>query len=431
MVALRPVRAWHPAPSATGTDALICPVYDTLSDGELARYASASPFNAAGFVPRPQSLPLESFLERARTNLVRALDERAYVQDRGASYYVYGIQYVPPPDIVEALDPDQRRPEYLLLGLVGALDIDRLEHGQVALHERTFPGRVAERVALTDATGCTFAPILAGYHAADHRLNDRLEQLLGIHRRGLSFEGTRPPIASGQLGPTRHRVWRIDDPVEVAELRAAVDPLRLLILDGHHRFTAAARRTYDGRPTAPLVMIVDGADRALLLLPWHRVVPGEVIEPTRLIEAARAEFVTNAEAPEATHAPGAVDRLRAMRTAGRRGFLLVTEGRAIEFNGPASNDAGTDFDLLHGFLNGDLEIDGEQLRFVRSPRAAIEGATGGERGSHGSALLLPGLSARAVEARAFERGEVMAEKSTMFLPKVAEGMLFAPAAREG
>jgi uncharacterized protein (DUF1015 family) len=427
MVALRPVRAWHPAPSDATADRLVCPVYDTLSDAELDRFASSSPFNAAGFVPRPRSLDLEPFLARARSNLAAALAAGAYVQDATPSYYVYGIQYVPPPDIVEALDLDQRRPEYLLLGLVGALDVDRLPHGQVALHERTFPIRVEERVALTDATGKVFAPILAGYHAPDHRLNDRLESFLGIRRRGLEFEGTRPAIVSARLGSTLHRLWRVDDPAEIAELRSIVEPLRLLILDGHHRFTAAARRTYEGRPTAPLVMIVDGTDRALLLLPWHRVVPAEVMTPERLIDAGRGQFSKVRDVPDAADVRGAIERLHSMRAGSRRGFVLITGDRAVEFNGAASDDAGADFDQLHQFLNEALEIDGERLQYVRSPRAAIESARGEHDGRRGSALLLPGLTTKGVEARAFERAEVMAEKSTMFLPKVAEGMLFAPA----
>lgn len=427
MVALRPVRAWHPAASDEGADRLVCPVYDTLSDAELDRFASSSPFNAAGFVPRPRSLELEPFLQRAQTTLAAALAAGAYVQDATPSYYVYGIQYAPPPDIVEALDLDQRRPEYLLLGLVGALDVDRLPHGQVALHERTFPRRVEERVALTDATRKSFAPILAGYHSPDHRVNDRLESLLGIRRRGLDFEGSRRAMVSARLGTTRHRLWRIEDPAEVAELRSLVDPLRLLILDGHHRFTAAARRTYDGRPTAPLVMIVEGADRALLVLPWHRVVPADVVLPERLIDAARDQFAKVRDVPSAADVRGAIDQLHSMRAGGRRGFLLVTGDRAVEFDGAASDDAGADFDQLHQFLNEALEIDGERLQYVRSPRAAIEGAHGEHGGRRGSAILLPGLTTKGVEARAFERAEVMAEKSTMFLPKVAEGMLFAPA----
>ena len=427
MVTLDPVRAWLPNRSVADPDTLVCPVYDTLTAADFARYASY-PYNAARFVPRPAELPLSSFLERASTALAGALGAEAFVRDERPGLYIYGIRYVPPPDILEALEPGDRRPEYLLLGLVGRLDLGRLEHGQVALHERTFTDRVAERVALTDATRTSFAPILAGYHGKDHRLNDRLETILGIRRSHLSFAGSVAPAASASLAGTTHLIWRVDDPSLVAELREAVRTFRLLILDGHHRFTAAAQRQHSGRPTAALVMLVDGGDRALQLLPWHRVLSASVAPPEHLLERARNQFPAVIDRGAATGPDEAVTRLHAMRREHVRGFLMVSHGRLFEVQGSPSDDAGWDFDLLHEFLDDALGIDPEVLQFVRSPRAALEVA-GGRAGESagGTAFLLPGLSARGVEERAFERGEVMAQKSTMFLPKVAEGMIFAPA----
>jgi hypothetical protein len=422
------VRAWHPNTHVANPSDLVCPVYDTLSPSDFALFGSR-PNNAARFVPRPQGMALAAFLDQAPRALTEALRSGAYVQDDGASYYIYGIRYVPPPDILEALEPQDRRPEYLLLGLVGTIDFARLEHGQVALHERTFADRVAERVALTDATGMSFAPILAGYHRSGHALNDRLERILGLRRSDLSFVGTTPPIAEAVLNGTTHLLWRLDDTTEISEIRREVRDLRLLILDGHHRFTAAAHRHYEGRPSAPLVMLVDGNDRALHLLPWHRVLPTSVASFEQILQRARGEFPALQEHP-APFAPGAaVERLHRMRRDRLRGFLMASPRGVFEAHGPPSEDAGADFDLLHGFLDETLQIDPEALQFVRSPRLALEQAMGpsGERGG-GTAFLLPGLSARGVEERAFDRGEVMAQKSTMFLPKVAEGLLFAPAA---
>jgi len=427
MVELTPVRAWHPNPATVDPNDVVCPVYDTLSDSDFALYTSR-PFNAARFVPRPRGLELPAFLRLASGALTDALGAGAYVQDDRPSYYIYGIRYVPPSDILETLEPQDRRPEYLLLGLVGTMDFARLEHGQVALHERTFSDRVAERAALTDATGMSFAPILAGYHGRDHHLNDRLERILGIRRSHLSFEGTVAPVAKANLGKTTHLLWRIDDAREVDEVRAEVRPLRLLVLDGHHRFTAAAQRHYHGRPSAPLMMLVDGSVRALQLLPWHRVLPSTVAPFEMLVEQARVDFSDVVEEGGEATPERVIDLLHRMRRDHVRGFLMVSHRRLFEVRGPPSTDAGADFDLLHGFLDDTLQIDPEVLQFVRSPRAALELADRADPAfPGGTAFLLPGLSARGVEERAFDRGEVMAQKSTMFLPKVAEGMLFAPA----
>jgi hypothetical protein len=431
VVELSPVRAWHPNPEVGDPNQLVCPVYDTLSDTERTRFA-AHPFNAARFVPRPTGMPLDRFLLASVGRLGEALTSRAYVQDERPGFYVYGISYIPPADILETIEPEQRRAHYLLLGLVGALDFGRVGHGEVAMHERTFADRVEERAALTEATGMTFAPIMAGYHLPDHGLNDWIERRLGLHRRSLSFRGTVPPIAEALLEGTTHRLWRIDAPAEIEELSARLRDLRLLILDGHHRFTAAARRFHDGRPSAPLTMLVEGQDRALQLLPWHRVMGSSVASFETVDAALRSEVREVLPVEGAPSVPVAIERLRHMHRHHHRGFLIVGEDRLLEVRGPPSDDVGADFDFLHGLLEDRMGVDPEDLEFVRSPRHAFDRVLDPRSPTHrGTAFLLPGLTEKGIEERAFGRGMVMAHKSTMFQPKVAEGMLFASAGVDG
>ncbi len=427
MVELSTVRAWHPDPTRSNPDELVCPVYDTLSEEELARFGTR-PFNAAGFVPRPQNLGLDEFLRQAVSNLESAHRARVYVRDPTPSLYVYGIRYVPPADILETIEAEHRRPEYLLLGLVGALNFDLLGHGDVALHEHTFPNRVSERVALTDATGTTFAPIVAGYHQSDHHLNHRIERWLGVDRRKLAFGGDHPPVLEATLDGTSHRLWRIDDPGLIEELQHEMRSLRVLVLDGHHRFTAAAQRHYAGRPSSPLIMVVNGQDRALQVMPWHRVLPDRILPRDTLLQAAEREPSLTVRSGGPPTVDAVLARLDEMERSHRRGFLVVGEGAFQEINGEASKDVGADFDQLHGFLEDRLGIDPHALEFFRSPRHAIERLFSDRAGSgHSTALLLPGLTEKGIEERAFGRAVVMAHKSTMFLPKVAEGVIFAPA----
>lgn len=425
MVDFFPVRAWHPDPRKVEPDSVVCPVYDTVSDADLALYGSR-PFNAAQFVPRPRGMPLEQFLLSSVGHLGAALQYGAYVQDEVPGFYVYGIRYRPPPDITESIDASHRRSEYLLLGLVGALDFDRVGHGEVALHERTFPDRVEERVALADATGMNFAPIVAGYTSPDHRLNDRLEQILGIDRRKLAFASEKSPIVTARLEGTTHLLWRLDDPGQVSAVQADLTESRLLVLDGHHRFTAAAQRHHEGQRTRPLLMLVEGGDRALRVLPWHRVLAGEVLAPEGVVDAARETFPGLVSLGSAPSVETAIGRLHSMAVGRRRGFLLISPEAAYEVSGPASDDVGADFDLLHAFLEEGLGVDPHDLEFVRSPRQALERAAAHPPDLGGTAFLLPALTESGIEERAFGQGRLMAHKSTMFLPKVAEGVVFAP-----
>jgi uncharacterized protein (DUF1015 family) len=425
MVLLLPVRAWHPDPGTVDPSSVICPVYDTVSEEEEVRFSHRR-FNAARFVPRPHAMALPQFLRRSVEHLGEALRAGAFRQDPSPALYVYGIRYQPPPDITEAIEPAKRRKEYLLLGLVGVLDLDRLSPGEVALHERTFSDRVEERVALSDATEMSFAPIMAGYNIADHRLNDRLEELLGLDRRLLAFDSSVPPVVSASLDATSHLLWRLDDPIAIRAVQRELESARLLILDGHHRFTAARKRHENGYRTTPLVMLVEGGDRALQLLPWQRVLDGDVVPPGDILEAMKRAFPTYRSLGSEVSVSTAIQHLHDMGSQGRRGFLIVTPDSAFEVPGARSDDVGADFDLLHAFLEKDLGLDPHSLEFVRSPRRAYEMAAATVTGPAGTALLLPGISERGVEERAFRRGQLMAHKSTMFLPKVAEGVLFAP-----
>jgi hypothetical protein len=426
MVELLPIRAFHPSdPAAPG---LLCPVYDTLSDSELARFAK-SPHNAAGFVARPTSSGLAEFLRRAPQRLQTAIQEGAYRQDPDASFYVYGIRYSPPPDILEALPPQSRRAEYLLLGLVGALDLARTPEGLIARHENVFAERVEERARLTEATGMNFAPVMAGYTLPDHGINDLLEKTLGLDRRGLSLEGTATPLVRSTLDGTEHTLWRLGDRSVESTLAQLIEPLRILILDGHHRYGAArGQLRRGGVGTRPLVMLVESRDRALQLLPWQRALSPDTVTLDALRQKAGARFASVQRVDPAQSVDDLLTELGRMALRSERGFLAVDGSAAWKFRGTANPDGGYDFDLLHGYLAEGFHKDAHDFGVFRSPRLAIEAVRSvGGPWSGGLALLLPGLHEEAIEHRAFSSGRMMAHKSTMFIPKVAEGVLFAPA----
>jgi hypothetical protein len=145
-----------------------------------------------------------------------------------------------------------------------------------------------------------------------------------------------------------------------------------------------------------------------------------------VVDAARVAFPETRTLGPATSIESAVGHLHAMSAGRRRGFLLLAPGAALEVPGPASDDAGADFDFLHTFLEEQLGLDPHELEFVRSPRQAVERAAATAHAPAGTAFLLPGLTEKGIEERAFGTGRLMAHKSTMFLPKVAEGVIFAP-----
>ncbi len=413
------MKAWHPNPSGFRPSELVSPVYDTLGFEEHQKL-DRLPYNAATFTSRRSDLSGPDFLRAAAESLERALAARAYVQDPSEGFYVYAIEYRPEEDILEAIAPGERRPGYMLLGLVGSLSMDRPE--EIALHERTFSDRVEERVSLTQVTGKHFAPVMAGYTLESHAINDRIEEILGVDRRNLSFRPKVPPLVEAQVNGSTHRLWQISDPSTVRELRGLLADRRLVILDGHHRFTAFTRLRERGRKVRPLTMLVEAHDRALLLLPWHRVVPPTQAPSGRILEGLRARFPSVTRGGENLTIPGIMETLRELRARQKTGFVVWEHGSSHLVEGSPLNSEGDDYRMLHEFLEGDLHLDPGAFSFVRSPGRALSEA----KGNDGTAFLLPPLSMEGVEKEAFS-GHFMAQKSTMFLPKVAEGLIFAPA----
>ena len=56
----------------------------------------------------------------------------------------------------------------------------------------------------------------------------------------MAFDSKVPPIVTARLNDTSHLLWRVDDADAVRGIEEDLAEARLLILDGHHRFTAAA-----------------------------------------------------------------------------------------------------------------------------------------------------------------------------------------------
>ncbi len=414
---IEPLRGWHPNPSRFDPSELISPVYDTIGPEEH-RALDARPFNAAQFTSRRSDMPVNRFTALAVRKLNAALHAQAYVRDPTPAFYVYSIEYRPEPDILETIPVEDRRPAYLLIGLVGALSLEHPE--DIALHERTFPDRVEERIRLERATGMHNAPIVAGYRMENHTVNDLLENHLGLDRRRLKFDADRPPLVEAKLHGSTHRLWALTDPRLISRLRSLFRRKRVMILDGHHRFTAARQMATDGERVYPLTMLVEAHDRALLLLPWHRVVARKQRPFAALQKAALRHFPDVEPLEPDLSLPAYLEVLRGVRNQGRQGFLAVGRSSAwLARGGPLRNE-GEDFQLLHRFLEGELRLEAGKFSFVRSPGEALEEA----RESDGTAFLLPPIAIEGVEREAFAH-RFMAQKSTMFLPKVAEGLIFS------
>ncbi len=140
--------------------------------------------------------------------------------------------------------------------------------GIVHRHEQTLSGPKKDRMELLEHTRAHFGQIFMLYPDPDLTVDRLLDQA-----------AEREPVAvvTDEYGGT-HRLWRIADPGQIAEIQQAMADKKLLIADGHHRYeTALAFR--DRHPEIEgarrvMMTFVNMHSPGLKILATHRVVKG-------------------------------------------------------------------------------------------------------------------------------------------------------------
>ena len=249
-----------------------------------------------------------------------------------------------------------------------------------------------------------------------------------------------------------HRMWRVDDPSQVAEVQKLMESRNLYIADGHHRYETAC--TYYREMAAAGVPVVgnEAIDRGMMsfvsahdpglsVLPTHRVLFGlEGFSTDNLLGKLEADFdITEAGEPTGTNLLAALKKI-----AGGEGNKLVLAARDSEkllvlslkddadpeklIPGKGSGRwKRLDVNVLHKLILEDrLGISPEDLEhqrnvaYLRDPVEALEMVT--SPGKYQAVFFLNPTGVQEVLDIA-DNGEFMPQKSTDFYPKMLTGMV--------
>src|SRR5689334_598760 len=180
---------------------LVAPPYDVMTDVDVARYRSMSPYNVVRLT-RPAGY------DDAAATLRRWLDERVLEPDP-PSMYVHEVEFA-----------GRKRRD-----LIASLRLQPYSDGVVLPHERTHRGPKEDRLALMRATRATFEPLWFVYEGAGTGVPELVERAAS-RNPAVTFSG---PEA------TRHRLWVISDPAIQAAITDGLAGRQVLIADGHHR----------------------------------------------------------------------------------------------------------------------------------------------------------------------------------------------------
>ena len=350
----------------------MAPPYDVIPDSALKHYRELSPHNVVHLTRPGQDY------EGAGRLFERWLDDRILEPD-ARSMYVHEVEF----------DGRRRR------DLIAAVRLQPYEDRVVLPHERTHRGPKKDRLALMRATGVSLEPLWFLYEGAGSGVPAALERA-AERAPAVSFDGPEG---------TRHRLWVISDPRIQAALHSALEPLQLLIADGHHRYETALAFSEevggepDGASRFTLGLLTDLADPGLSVLPTHRVMKAGVAvtggEPAGSLEATL-------EGIRGRIAAG-VYRDRQFQVLPLEGDLPVVELHRQVIDNILGRRSAEDF-LLY------TRDAGEAVRWV-------------DEGLGVAAFFLEAPDLREVLKLAQE-GKTLPQKATYFHPKPPSGMVF-------
>jgi len=278
--------------------------------------------------------------------------------------------------------------------LIAALRLQPYEDRVVLPHERTHRGPKEDRLALMRATKANLEPLWFIYEGRGSGLTQIIE-VVSARNPAVVFSGPEE---------TEHRLWVISDPALHAAIHAALDPLPVLIADGHHRYetSLAYSEEVGGDPDAAsrftLALLTDLDDPGLEVLPTHRVLKAGVAV------TGGEDKVTLEETLAALRGRVAVGTYR-----DHRFQVLPLEGELalVELHEQV-------IDNILGKRNPE-----EFLVYTRDPVEAVRLVDGGV-GSAAFFLDAPDLR---LVLKLAQEGKTLPQKSTYFHPKPPSGMV--------
>lgn len=425
MVEIRPFKATILNPEME-IEKLVCPVYDTIDAVQYQRYAREEN-NIIHATSRRKDMDRDEFIGHAKKNLDRLVGSGILVELERPALYIYGIMFTLSPEVLAQLPEISRRSQYFAFGLVCLVKVEELGKGSIVGHENIFEINTIERYRLMKSAMMNFSPIAAEYSMPDHVLNNLFEEYLGFKRPQFVPDPERPPLVDVTLNGSRHLLWEVTDNALIDKVMKMVSGLKILILDGHHRYTASNMMRENDGVEYTMMMLLEGGDRALQLLPWHRAVKN--FNHGNLESRIREKFSVDWEGGGGEEFYSQL-RLRSSEYDVKLGMydgkkfriLRADENEVRELSKKRGEIVGLDLIVLHDWLINPV-IRGkpeEDVSFNASPDEAVARVDSGE---FDVAFLLNPFSIKDVEKKAFVEHKNFPQKSTLFLPKVAEGIV--------
>jgi len=239
--------------------ALITPPYDVIDETAQRRFYAKSPYNIIRLEYGqiwPSDNTADSRYTRALAFWANWLAEGSLVHEKKPSVYLYEQEF--------SIDGNR----LTRTGLICGVSLEEYQSGTILPHEETLSRAKADRLELLRHCRANFSPIFGLYD----------DPSLAVEEATRPYKAKPPVTAFSDDSGEVHRLWPIDDPVALAEIKSALLDKKVFIADGHHRYETALAfhqemcEAGNNNFGFVLMTLVNLHDPGLIILPTHRQV---------------------------------------------------------------------------------------------------------------------------------------------------------------
>lgn len=259
MAQIRPFKAYRPC---KGMEERIAALpYDVYNRGEAHEVVKKNPesFLAIDRAETQFGEEVDTYAdcvyEKADQMLREKIQEGKFVQDPTPCFYLYEL----------TMDGHSQT------GVVGCASIDDYRNNVIKKHENTRADKEEDRIRHVDTCSMQTGPIFLAYRAK----GDLKEKIRELKKQAPVYDF----VSEDGIG---HRVWVIDNDVDVAMIEKAFGKIpAIYIADGHHRCASAVKvglkrreqyPDYTGEEEFNYFLSVIFPDEELRILDYNRVV---------------------------------------------------------------------------------------------------------------------------------------------------------------
>ncbi|MFA6142546.1 MAG: DUF1015 domain-containing protein [Candidatus Omnitrophota bacterium] len=348
---------------------------------------------------------------RSRDLFESWLKDGVLARDDKDALYIYALQYRKGTKTIEQV------------GFIGLMGLELSGGNKVLPHENTLAAPKEDRLKLTRLVKANLSQIFVLYEDKTHRLTAILKKFMSGNRALIDIRSDN----------VRHRIWKLEDEMEIKKIEKMMARKDVFIADGHHRYEVSRMYSKEaGTDSSKYIMVyfVEMDERMLTVMPAHRLVKDTgLLKPDEIFERLEKFFYVE----KVSGLNALMTRLGRLARSHAFGMYLGKNSFYILKlkNEKASDKAiknkpnpwkRLDVSILHIFIMQNvlgIRDEDDNIEFLKSPAETIKSV---DSGKFKIAFLLNPTKVSEVK-RIASLGERMPRKSTYFYPKPLSGLV--------